>query len=97
MIPIGSLIITKLTPSSVFFGSHKGQYFFDEKTGNCSLIEVGTCGLIVDNSRLSAIGNKVIDVLFFEHILSIADYVDQYGNNVWCDVVSEPTILSGAF
>lgn len=86
-IPIGSFIRTKRTPisSSTAEGSH--QYFFDEITENCCSVQDGTYGLVINNSRISTVGNKVIDVLFGERILSMADYTDQYGKNIWCEVL----------
>lgn len=88
-IPVGSLIRTKRTPISNFTAVGWSQYFFDEKTENCCAIPDGTYGLVVNTNRISAVGNKIIDVLFDERILSIADYTDQYGRLVWCDIVCQ--------
>lgn len=88
-IPIGSLIRTKRTPISNFTEVGWSQYFFDEKTENCQVVPDGTYGLVINTRRISSVGNKIIDILFGERILSIADYTDQHGRLVWCDIVSQ--------
>lgn len=86
-IPIGSLVRTKSTPISRVTDKGSYQYFFCETTEMSYKVQDGTYGLIINNSRISAVGNKIIDILFGERILSIADYTDQYGNNVWCEIM----------
>lgn len=86
----GNLIQTKVNPAITGAGKEGAtavNYFFCEKTQHNYSIPVGTFGLIVNTKRTSALGNIVIDILFDEKILAIADYNDQYGNPIWCDIV----------
>lgn len=62
-------------------------YFFSEKKEHSFPISIGTVGLVISTTRKSAVGNLVIDVLFNDEILSIAQYDDQYGNPIWCDIL----------
>jgi len=86
-IPIGSLIITKQNPSLIEFDAGFVHLFNEEKTGKCYGIPVGACGLVVGVRNIISPRNYIIDVLFGERILSIADYNDQHGNPVWCDIL----------
>lgn len=63
------------------------NYFFSEQKEHSYPISVGTVGLIINTSRRSAVGNLVIDVLFADEILSIAEYDDQHGNPAWCEIL----------
>lgn len=63
------------------------NYFFSEKKEHSFLISVGTVGLVISTKRRSSVGNLIIDILFEDEILSIAEYDDQYGNPIWCDIL----------
>jgi len=63
------------------------NYFFSEKKEHSFPISVGTVGLVISTKRRSSVGNLVIDILFEDEILSIAEYDDQYGNPIWCEII----------
>lgn len=63
------------------------NYFFSEKKEHSFPIYIGTVGLVISTTRRSYVGNLVIDILFEDEILSIAEYDDQYGNPIWCDIL----------
>lgn len=63
------------------------NYFFSEKKEHSFPISIGTVGLVISTTRKSAVGNLVIDILFEDEILSIAEHDDQYGNPIWCEII----------
>jgi len=67
------------------------MFLFSQKKEHNYPISVGTVGLIISITRKSSIGNLVVDILFEDDILSIAEYNDQYGNPLWCDILSSTT------
>jgi len=86
----GNLIKVKTNPASY---SPTGKeppvnYFFSEKKEHSFPISIGTVGLVISTTRRSAAGNLIIDVLFNDEILSIAQYDDQYGNPIWCEIIT---------
>jgi hypothetical protein len=86
----GNLIKVKSNPASYYSPTGKEppvNYFFSEKKEHSFPISVGTVGLVISTTRRSTVGNLVIDVLFNDEILSIAQYDDQYGNPIWCDII----------
>jgi hypothetical protein len=84
----GNLIRTKRSPTDPDRPDRSG-FFFCEQDGMTHPIKYGSIGLIINMSRVSAIGNNVIDILFndSEKIVSIAYYDDQHGNPLWCDIL----------
>lgn len=82
----GNLIKVKSNPMC-YFKNPPVNFFFSEKKEHSFPISVGTVGLVISTTRRSAVGNLVIDVLFNDEILSIAQYDDQYGNPIWCDIL----------
>ncbi len=84
----GNLIQTKKSPSDLDRPDRSG-IFFCEQDGMTHSISYGSIGLVINMSRVSSIGNKIIDILFngTEKIVSIAYYDDQYGNPLWCDII----------
>ena len=68
-----------------------GGYFycFCEQDGMTHPIKHGSVGIVINMSRVSSIGNKIVDILFngSEKIVSIAYYDDQHGNPLWCDIL----------
>jgi hypothetical protein len=84
----GNLIQTKKSPKDLDRPDRSG-FFFCEQDGHTYPIKYGSIGLIINMSRISALGNNVVDILFndSEKIVSIAHYDDQYGNPLWCDII----------
>ena len=83
----GNLIKVKNNPMCHTSPTGKWQdppvnYFFSEKKEHSFPISIGTVGLVISTTRKSAVGNLVIDILFEDEILSIAQYDDQYGNPI---------------
>ena len=71
-------------PPVNYFFSEKKEHSFPEHSFP---ISVGTVGLVISTTRRSSVGNLVIDILFEDEILSIAECADQYGNPIWCDIL----------
>ena len=84
----GNLIQTKKSPADTS-GPDRSGMFFCEQDGMTHPIKLGSIGIIINMNRVSAIGNKIVDILFngSEKIVSIAYYDDQYGNPMWCDII----------
>ncbi len=84
----GNLIQTKKSPADIS-GPDRSGMFFCEQDGMTHPIKIGSIGIIINMSRVSSIGNKIVDILFngSEKIVSIAYYDDQYGNPMWCDII----------
>jgi len=84
----GNLIRTKKSPSSLD-EPEGGGYFYCEQDGMTHPIKHGSVGIVINMSRVSSIGNKIVDILFngSEKIVSIAYYDDQHGNPLWCDII----------
>ena len=84
----GNLIKVKSNPMCYTDPTGKElNYFFSEKKEHSFPISIGTVGLVISTTRRSSVGNLVIDILFEDEILSIAEYDDQYGNPIWCDIL----------
>ena len=61
--------------------------FWCEKHSMCRYLEVGTVAIIVNGTEKSAIGNTLIHFMCQNVIYSIADYNDQRGRPLWCDII----------
>ena len=84
----GNLIKVKSNPMCYTDPTGKElNYFFSEKKEHSFPISIGTVGLVISTTRRSSVGNLVIDILFEDEILSIAEYDDQYGNPIWCEIL----------
>lgn len=86
----GNLIRTKKSPSSFDEPDGSGYFYcFCEQDGMTHPIKHGSVGIVINMSRVSYIGDKIIDILFSDEnkILSIAYYDDQHGNPLWCDII----------
>ncbi len=86
----GNLIRTKKSPSSHDEPDGSGYFYcFCEQDGMTHPIKYGSVGIVINMSRVSSIGNEIVDILFngSEKIVSIAYYDDQHGNPLWCDII----------
>ena len=84
----GNLIKVKSNPMCYTDRTGKElNYFYSVKKEHSFPISVGTVGLVISTTRRSSVGNLVIDILFEDEILSIAECDDQYGNPIWCDIL----------
>jgi hypothetical protein len=86
----GNLIRTKKSPHSLDQPDGSGYFYcFCEQDQMSHSISYGSIGIVINMSRVSSIGNKIVDILFnsSEKIVSIAYYDDQHGNPLWCDII----------
>jgi hypothetical protein len=86
----GNLIRTKKSPHSFDQPDGSGYFYcFCEQDQMSHSISHGSVGIVINMSRVSSIGNKIVDILFngSEKIVSIGYYDDQYGNPLWCDII----------
>ena len=66
--------------------------FWCEKHSMCHYLEVDTVAIIVNGTEKSAIGNTLIHFMCQNVIYSIADYNDQRGRPLWCDIIQSMNV-----
>ena len=79
--------LVRITHKPTDSSTDKMTMFWCEKQGMCRCIEVGTAVIIVHGTEKSAVGNDLVHFMYQNVIYSIADYNDQRGRPLWCDII----------
>lgn len=64
------------------------DYFNHIPTGMSHKIKTGTIALVIDTTRISDMGNPIVDLLINDQLYEkLIHYKDYQGYPTWCDVI----------